>query len=319
MISLKAQRLKTFFKAEQTTALLAAVFLIALLAGQVLGNTDPTTLLARAAIFALAALSLSFILGQGGMVSLGHAAPMGLGAYVTLTLALFGIKDFFLVTALAFMAGAAFSALTGLIALRTRGVYFIMITLAFAQMAYYAMSSLSIFGGTDGMALPVRSTVLGWPLFRSDGATALIALLLLGLAYGGIMRVTRSRFGMVLRASHLNESRAVALGFEPLTYRLLAYSFAGGLSAISGVLLANLTDYISPSFLDWHRSGELIVMVVLGGVARPFGAILGAFALIYIESLVGGFTQYWNLVLGLVLRAIVLLRGRLESRLRAMP
>ena len=312
-------RLKAFLVNEPTTALLALVFIIALLAGQVLGATAPTTLLARAAIFALAALSLSFILGQGGMVSLGHAAPMGLGAYVTLSLAMLGIKDFFLVMTCAFIVGAAFSALTGLIALRTRGVYFIMITLAFAQMAFYAMSSLSVFGGTDGIALPVRSTLFGWPLLRSDGTTALVALVLLVTTFWGLSRVTRSRFGMALRASHLNETKFTALGFEPLPYRLLAYSLAGGLSALAGVLLANLTDYIAPSFLDWHRSGELIVMVVLGGVTRPFGAILGAFALIYLESLVGGFTQYWNFVLGLILLAIVLLRSRFEGAARVSP
>ncbi len=313
------QRLKNFVRHEPTTALLALVFIIALLAGQVLGVTAPTTLLARAAIFAMAALSLSFILGQGGMVSLGHAAPMGLGAYVTLSLSMLGFKDLFLVMACAFVAGATFSALTGLIALRTRGVYFIMITLAFAQMAYYAMSSLSVFGGTDGIALPVRSTLFGWPLLRADSATALLAVLMLGVMFWGLSRVTRSRFGMALRASHLNEARFTALGFEPLPYRLLAYSFAGGLSALAGVLLANLTDYIAPSFLDWHRSGELIVMVVLGGVARPAGAILGAFALIYLESLLGGLTQYWNLALGLILLAIVLLRGRFEGATRITP
>lgn len=297
-------------------ALVAAMF-VALFGAQAAGAGVWVALVARAAIFAIAALSLSFVLGQGGLVSFGHAAPMGMGAYASLALGQFDVTDLGLVAAFAFAASTLFCATTGAIALRTRGVYFIMITLAFAQMAFFTVSSMSALGGDDGMALPSRSTLFGTPVFKTDFSLALCALALLAASLLALQRIARSRFGVVLRACKENELRLAALGFAAGPYRLVAYAVSGGLAGLSGAFLANLTEFVSPSYMNWHRSGELIIMVVLGGTSRLSGAVLGAVALVLIEEGLGHFTEYWRLGLGLMIVATVLLRGQIIGKLIA--
>lgn len=286
------------------------VFVAALGLCHALGFPHGATLIVRTATFALAAVSLSFLIGQGGLVSFGHAAPLGIGAYAVLIAGEYGITNILVVLALGAGAAAAFSALTGTIALRTRGVYFIMITLAFAQMAFYVAASLADFGGDDGMAIAARSTAFGVRFLKSDTALALLAIVLLALALGLFGRLSASRFGLMLRAGKASEAKLAALGLSPYRHRLIALAVAGAVAGVAGVLLANQVEYVSPASMGWHVSGELIVMVVLGGIGSPAGAVVGAVAVSLLDETLGHATEHWRLGLGLVIVAVVLLRGR---------
>jgi branched-chain amino acid transport system permease protein len=295
--------------------LLLALGLIALLGAAILlarlsGVPYWTTLIARIAITAMAALSLSFLIGQAGLISFGQAAPVGLGAYVALVLVENGVADLALQLPLAFGLAALFALLTGLVTLRTRGVYFIMLTLAFAQMLFYVGASLTRYGGDDGMALATRSTLLGLPLLKTDTGLALVSTGLMGLILFGLIWLTHTRYGLVLKAIPENEPRVAASGFDVQRLLLVASMLAAGIAALSGVLLANQADYVSPSYMNWHRSGELIVIVVLGGAGRLTGAVIGTIAVLLFEELLGHYTEYWKLGLGLMIVTIVLLRGR---------
>jgi branched-chain amino acid transport system permease protein len=285
-------------------ALLAAVILLAPL----LGQDFWVTLVTRAAILALAALSLGFVLGQGGLVSFGHAAPFGIGAYVVLIAGEYGIRDILLLLPLAFLGSAAFAVPTGALALRTRGVYFIMITLAFAQMAYFVFSALAAFGGDDGMSITGRATLFGAKFLRSDIHLAWTAVGLLAAVSYLLHRAVAARFGAVLRAARDNEARTAALGFSVFRTRLVAYALAAGIAGSAGAMMAEQTGFVSPALMNWHRSGELIVMVVLGGSRRLSGAILGAVAVVLVEEFLGATTEYWKFGLGLLILAVVAVR-----------
>lgn len=266
-------------------------------------------IIARIAILALAAVSLSFLIGQAGLVSFGHAAPLGVGAYAVLIAGEYGLTSLFAVLPLAFAAAALWSAATGVVALRTRGVYFIMITLAFAQMLFYVAASLSAFGGDDGMGIAERSTAFGTRILRTDTDLAVFAIGALALALFGLERLAASPFGLMLRTGRTNEVKLKALGLDPFRHRLVALALAGGIAGIAGVLLANLVEYVSPASMNWHVSGELIVMVVLGGTGRLGGAVLGAIAVTLIDETLGHYTEFWKFGLGLVIVGAVLLRG----------
>lgn len=285
------------------------VFAAALSLTQGLGFTHGATLILRTAILALAAVSLSFLIGQCGLVSFGHAAPVGIGAYAVLISGEYGVTNVLAVLPLAAGAAALFSAATGLIALRTRGVYFIMITLSFAQMAFYVAASLSAFGGDDGMAIAARSTFFGVRFLKSDLSLAILAVALLVIALALFGRIAASRFGLMLRAGRANEAKLSALGLSPYRHRLIALAMAGAAAGIAGALLANQVEYVSPATMGWHMSGELIVMVVLGGIASPGGAVVGAIAISLLDEILGHTTEHWRLGLGLVIVAVVLLRG----------
>jgi branched-chain amino acid transport system permease protein len=299
----------------RTVALAALFFGAALLAAHLSGNSYWTSLVARTAMLALGALSLSFLIGQAGLVSFGHAAPVGLGAYAVLIAGEAGISDVLIIFPLAFIMSALFSGASGVIALRTRRVYFIMITLAFAQMAYYVMASLSIYGADDGMSLARRATVFGEKLFRSDIALALLSVALLLAFFYALERLRLSRFGLVLRAAKENEDRVAASGFDPFGYRLIALTLAGGVAGLSGALLANQAEFVSPAYMNWHRSGELIVMAVLGGTGRLGGALAGAVAVTLVEEALGHYSEFWKFGLGIVILAFALLRGSALRRL----
>jgi branched-chain amino acid transport system permease protein len=289
------------------------------LAGQMLGQSFWLTLATRAAILGLAALSLSFILGQGGLVSFGHAAPFGLGAYAVLIAGEYGVREVLIVLPLAFAGAAAFAAATGALALRTRGVYFIMITLAFAQMAYFVFAALAAYGGDDGMSIAGRSTFLGNRFLRSDANLAWFALLLLAAAALFLERTRHASFGFVLRAARDNEARTEALGFSVFAVRLTAYALAAGVAGLAGALMAEQTGFVSPALMNWHRSGELMVMVVLGGSGRLAGAVVGAIAVVLVEEFGGQATEYWKSLLGLLILAVVMARivdvGALRRRI----
>jgi len=268
-------------------------------------------LVRRVMIFAIAALSLNLILGYGGMISFGHAAYLGVGAYAVGVLAHYGINNGFLQWALAIGASALVALAIGAVSIRTSGVYFIMITLAFTQMLYYLGISIAEYGGDDGMRLAVKSQFPG--LIDLNDATAfyylVLAILVLALFLG--QRLVDSRFGMVIRAAKSNEVRTRSIGFSPYPYRLAAFVIAGAVCGLAGALLVNHTAYLTPEFMNWTRSGELMFMVILGGMASIAGPVLGAFALLLVEDALSGWTQHWQLVLGplLVLSVLFLRRG----------
>lgn len=273
---------------------------------QAIGNPFLIVTLTRVLIFAIAVLSLDFILGYGAMVSFGHAAFMGLGAYAVAIPAAHGVDDLFAQLAIAIAVSAAFGLVTGAISLRTRGVYFIMITLAFGQMAYFFMVSLSGYGGDDGITLAARSTVFGAPVLGNNLTLYYVVLGVLAAVYVLLRAIIASRFGRVLRGTRENSVRMQAVGFAPFPYQLTAYVIAGAIAGVAGVFLANQTGFVSPAYMSWQRSGELIVMVVLGGMGTLVGAIPGALAFLLLEDWLAYFSQHWKLGLGVILVLVVL-------------
>jgi branched-chain amino acid transport system permease protein len=267
-------------------------------------------LLRRIMIFAIAAASLNLILGYGGMISFGHAAYLGVGGYAVGVLAHYGVYDGFLQWSLAIGASALVALVIGAVSIRTSGVYFIMITLAFTQMLYYLGISIEEFGGDDGMRLAVRSRFPGLDLGDANTFYYLVlAVLVLVLLLGH--RLVNSRFGLVIRAAKSNEARTRAVGVSPYPYRLAAFVIAGAVCGLAGALLVNHTAYLTPEFMNWTRSGELMFMVILGGMGSLAGPVLGAFALLVLEDLLSGWTQHWQLILGalLVLSVLFFRRG----------
>lgn len=284
------------------------------------GNDFMTSVATRVLILGLAALSLNLILGYGGMVSFGHAAFFGAGAYVVGILAyhasfseplviwpveIGGTENAFLTWPLAMAVSALLALVIGALSLRTSGLYFIMITLAFAQMIYFFAVSLEAYGGDDGLSLWSRSTA--GPLDLEDDRQfyyLVLALLLVALFLKS--RLIDSRFGMVLRGIRDNERRMRAIGFATTRYKLTAFVIAGAVAGLAGALMANQTQFVSPSFLDWPRSGELLVIVILGGMGRLYGPIAGAVVYLLLEELLSGFTEHWMIILGPLLVLVVL-------------
>jgi branched-chain amino acid transport system permease protein len=274
------------------------------------GNFFLLTLFTRIVILAIAATSLNLIMGYGGMVSFGHAAYLGVGGYVIGILAKEGISSGFVQWPLALAVSAVFALAVGALSLRTRGVYFIMITLAFAQMIYYVAVGLDRYGGDDGLTIYRRSQFAG--LINLSNRTLFYYLcfsLLIATIYL-TWRVVNSRFGMVIQGSRSNERRMRSIGFPTFRYRLTCFVIAGTICGLAGVLLANHTDFVSPAMMHWTRSGDLIVMVVLGGMASTFGPLLGAVALLVLEEALSGITEYWQIILGPLLLLVVLFARR---------
>ena len=269
---------------------------------------------ARIMVFATAAVSLDLILGAGGLVSFGHAAPLLLGAYAVAALDKAGVDSMPAVLALAFALAGVYALLTGAIALRTRGVNFIMITLAFAQMVYFATGSLSDYGGNDGYPLGSRTRLFGIRVLRDGLPFYLSALVVLAASYLLCRALLATPFGRSLVALRQNEQRARAMGIDPLRVRLGAMLVASLIAAVAGVLLANEADFISPAYGAWQRSAELMVMVLLGGAGSLSGAVLGAGVVVLLEEGLGRFTGHWPLIFGPVLVLAALgLRGGLAG------
>jgi branched-chain amino acid transport system permease protein len=302
----------------RTTLIAALLLFLALLPVYVAagGNNFLLILFTRIIILALAATSLNLILGYGGMVSFGHAVYIGVGAYAVGILAKEGVTSGFVQWPLALVVSALFALVIGALSLRTRGVYFIMITLAFAQMIYYVGVSLDRYGGDDGLTIYSRS---GFGLLNLSNKIVFYYLCL-ALLLGTVLlvwRIVNSRFGMVIRGAYSNERRMRAIGFPIFRYRLVCFVIAGTLCGLAGVLLANHTDFVSPAMMHWTRSGDLIVMVVLGGMGSPFGPLIGAVALLVLEEALSGITEYWQIILGPMLLLIVLFaRGGIVGMLR---
>lgn len=269
-----------------------------------------TVVATRVLIFAIAASSLNLILGFGGMVSFGHAAFVGLGAYTVGILADAGIGSAWIAWPMACLVSALAAGLIGWISLRTRGVYFIMITLAFAQMFYYLMVSLKAYGGDDGLPLPQRSQLgLGLDL-KDDAQFYWIALALSALVLAGLQRLLNSPFGWILQGARENETRMHALGAPVRRVQWQAFVLAGALAGLAGALLANLSGLVTPHMLHWSQSGQLMVMVIIGGAGALWGGALGAVVLLMLEELLSTYTIHWQMGLGLLLLFVVLFAPR---------
>ena len=259
----------------------------------------------RVLIFALAASSLNLVLGFGGMVSLGHAAFFGVGAYIAAICHQAGINEGLLVLPLAMAVAGLFALAVGAISLRTRGVYFIMITLAFAQMTYYLFVSASLWGGDDGLPIYERMRLAGFSL-AGDDALFFAALGALTASMLLFSRLAQARFGRTIQAIRENETRMKALGYPVFRYRLICFALGGAVAGLAGALLANLTGLASPNLLQWTQSGTLLVMVIIGGVGYLWGGVVGAVVLLLLEEVLLAWFDHWHIALGLLLLAVVL-------------
>jgi branched-chain amino acid transport system permease protein len=279
-----------------------------------IGNYFLMSLFTRIVILAMAAVSLNLIMGFGGMVSFGHAAYLGIGGYAIGILAKEGINSGFLQWPLALAMSALFALAVGALSLRTRGVYFIMITLAFAQMVYYVAIGLDRYGGDDGMTIYKRSQFGGLIDLSNKTAFYYLCLVLLLAAVYVVWRIVNSRFGMVIQGARSNDRRMRAIGFPTYRYKLICFVIAGTICGLAGALLVNHTDFISPSVMHWTRSGDLIVMAVLGGMGTVFGPVIGAVALLVLEEVLSGVTEYWQIIIGPIFLLVVLFaRGGIDG------
>jgi branched-chain amino acid transport system permease protein len=280
------------------------------------GSRFLLTLFTRILILAMAAVSLNLILGYGGMMSFGHAAYLGIGGYAVGMLAHEGVFSGFIQWPVALLASALFALVIGALSLRTRGVYFIMITLAFAQMAYYIVAGLARYGGDDGLTIYKRSQFVS-PIDLSNKVQFYyICLALLFASIYLVWRIINSRFGLTIQGARSNDTRMRAIGFPTYRYKLVCFVIAGTMCGLAGALLANHTDFVSPAMMYWTRSGDLIIMVVLGGMGSAFGPLFGAVALLVLEEVLSGITEYWQIILGPLLLLVVLFaRGGIDGLL----
>lgn len=275
------------------------------------------TLATRVAILALAGVGLNLALGLGGMVSFGHAVFFGLGGYVAgvlghhafngtpVLLGLPGTNQMLPIWAVAMVLSGLLAAAIGALSLRTSGIFFIMITLAFAQMFFYFALSWPAYGGEDGLPIFVRNrfpglnTMRPWEMFLLAYGVLMVVLALFAI-------IRASRFGAALMAIRQNPDRAAAVGISPFGIKLAGFVISGMLTGLAGALMADLTRFVSPAMMAWQMSGELIVIIILGGTGRLFGPVAGAAILVSFEVIFGGLTEHWKFWLGLVLLAVVL-------------
>jgi len=274
-----------------------------------IGEPFYVTLAARIVIFALAASGLNLVLGYGNLVSFGHALYVGLGAYVVGILSFHGVTSGWAHLAATVALSGLVAWITGLICLRTSGMAFIMITLAFAQMFYFLGVSLKQYGGDDGLQIAVRSDFAPLSIQSNTGLYYLSLALLLATLYLS-WRFVHARFGRVLRGAKSNVRRMRVLGFPVLRYQVAAYAVSGIICGVAGLLLANLTRFASPAYMFWTVSGDLIVMVMLGGIATILGPLVGATVYVILETTLAGYTQHWMLILGPIIVLIALLAKR---------
>jgi len=269
----------------------------------------------RILIFSMVAASLNFILGYGGMVSFGHAVFFGLGAYVTAIASFHGLTSAWLIWLLAALVTALVGLGIGAIALRTRAVYFIMITMALAQLFYYFFVGLRFYGGDDGLQVNARP-VLGLGLdISGDNGFYWVVLAWLALSYLLLGRLLASRFGLALNAIRQNERRAQAIGYPAMRYKLAAFVIAAVIAGIAGSLIGMSNLFASPKLLHWSQSGILLVMVALGGVGYFYGGLLGAAAFLLLEEVLSTHFEYWQIYVGLILLLVVMLAPRGVSSL----
>lgn len=314
--------------------LLVSLALAAIIA-YILGDIFYVDLASHITIMAMAGVGLNLALGFGGMISLGHAAFFGIGGYVVGIGAFHAFQSSSILGIAALPNGcdqmlplwitsmlvcAIVAYFIGKLSLRTTGVYFIMITLAFAQMIYYFAISWPAYGGQDGLPIYIRNQFYG---LDTNNALIFFALCfgLLILSMGFCQRAIASRFGAALTMARMNPIRLATAGVEPGPVRLIGFIISGMITGLAGALYADLNGFVGPSMLNWHQSGQLIVIVVLGGVGRHSGPLAGAILFVLLETFLGGLTEYWQLLLGLILLGVVLfahggIMGLLAGRAR---
>lgn len=297
--------MRTLLTAKRLSVLGLVLLLVFPLVAPALNLDFYVSFVRRVLIFALAATSLNFILGYGGMVALGHAAFFGAGAYVVAILSVQGVSQALIAWPAAMLAAGALAFVIGLISLRTRGVYFIMITLAFAQMVFYLFISLRQYGGEDGINLSGPSLLPGLNL--ADDKTFYFVVLCVVLAcLWWLNRLVQARFGQALQGIRENESRMEALGYPVFRIKLLAFVIAGMMAGLAGGLLASHNQFVSPSLMHWTASANLIIMVIVGGIGLRYGGLVGAAVMLWLEEALRLYTDYWHLPLGVLLLVIVL-------------
>ncbi len=291
--------LPTSFKNPSTWVplLLLAALAVAPFVAHASGQPFYVAFLARIIIYAIAASALNLALGYGGLVSFGHSLFVGLGAYSVALPIFHGVESGWAHLAVTIAVCGMAALVTGLVSLRTSGIAFIMITLAFAQMGYFLFISLKQYGGDDGISLSQHSQFGPLDLGTAEGVY-LAAFLVLALSTWWLAKLRNSPFGMTLRAARQNARRVNAAGLPVLRYQLVAYVMSGVLSGMAGLLLANLNSYASPSTMAWMVSGELIVIVVLGGMGSVFGPLLGAIGFLGLEEILKGYTEHWMVIFG---------------------
>ena len=301
-------------------AVLIALFVGVALVAWIMDEPYLITLATKAAIFAIAGVGLNFALGFGGLVSFGHAVFFGLGGYAMGILAFHaqtytpilewpfainGTRSMPVIWGVAIVVSAVVAVGIGALSLRTNGVYFIMITLAFAQMFYYFAISWPAYGGEDGLSIYVRNEFPGLNTMDPIQYFAIcFTLLLLVLFF--VHRAAHSSFGLMLRAARQNEERVQAVGHTPFRLYLTAFVISGAITGLAGALFADLNRFVSPTLLSWHTSGEIMIFVILGGVGRVFGPVAGAALFILLEYVLGGLSEFWQIYLGAILLGVVL-------------
>src|SRR5690554_6464210 len=290
-------------------AAVVTAFIVLPLYAVLAGDAFMLAIMSLIVILAIAPAALNLVLGYGGMVSFGHALFLGLGVYSAAIPSFLGVDNGLVHLLIALAACGLTGLVTGAIALRTQGIAFIMITLAFAQMFYFVFVSLSPYGGDDGLRLAAGSRLAGLTLTQ-PGVLYAVALVVLFAALYGTRRLVAARFGMVLRGARINERRMLALGFPTFRYRLAAYVISAMLCGVAGVLYANLTQFAAPSYMSWAMSGELIVMVVLGGMGSVMGPLYGAAALLLTEEVLKAFTDHWMIIFGPAIVAVAVASRR---------
>ena len=299
--------------------LVVAIILLALVppVAHVIDEPFYLSLFARIMVFAIAAVSLDLILGYGGMISFGHAAYLGTGAYAVAIMSFYGIDNGWLQLFMAIVASALVALVIGAICLRTSGIYFIMVTLAFTQMLYFLGISLEVYGGDDGMDTNRSEFVTWFDLTDDVNLYYLILIFLILSVYIGY-RLINSRFGMVIRGSQSNDQRMQTIGFPTFRYKLASFVIAGTMCGVAGFLLANLTEFLTPEYMHWFRSGEIMIMMIMGGMGTLFGPIFGAAAYILLEEWIPeilelihtGWGEHWWVAFGPVLILLVLFAKR---------
>jgi branched-chain amino acid transport system permease protein len=295
--------------------------LVALAGVPLTGESFYTELVAKTLVLAIFAMSLDLLVGFTGLVSFGHAAYFGVAAYaVALLSPKYEAASLWFVFPAAVVLSALVALAVGLFVLRTKGIYFIMVTLAFAQLAFFVFHDTPLGGGSDGVYVNVKPTaeIAGWVPFELDNPLHLYYFILASLVvvYLFLGRLMQSPFGRVLVGIKSNEHRMQSLGYLTFRYKLAAFALAGGLGGIAGFLYAVVFGFVTPELLSWHQSGNVLLMVILGGMGNLLGAVAGAFVFTGMQEVFAGWTKHWQLVMGGVIVAAVLF---LPGGLAAIP
>lgn len=292
-------------RAKLALVVTAAVLLLLPVAAAAASQPFWITVATQVVIFALTVAALDFVVGYGGMLSFGHAAFFAIGAYTVAYAAQHGSHAALLNWAIAIVLAGAAAAAIGALSVRTTGIFFIMITLAFAQMIYYLTTGIKALGGDDGLPMDLRDTLPGIDL-SNPVVFYFVALVCLGAFTFFAQRAIRARFGTVLRAAMQNERRTRALGFDVYRYRVAAFTISGAVTGLAGALFAEFSRIATTDYANWVQSGDLLVMVILGGTGTLLGPVFGAAAFTLLRTILLGLTAHWALFLGIFLIFVVL-------------